>query len=343
MKQYLISPDKKQYKANLHCHSTLSDGRLTPEALKELYQNHGYDILAITDHEMLIPHDELNDPNFLCLHGFEMDVGEAVKKPFKAKRSCHIGLIALSPEQRIQPCYHREKYVYPDRTHYRALLQYDRSLPDYVRDISPAGITDIMEKAAEQGFFVVYNHPTWGMQTYEEYTRYFGMHAVEIFNGGSLVQGYDDVDTRVFDDLLRKGRRVSCIGADDNHNLYQAGDPLWDSGLAFTMILAPSLDYCAVTDALMKGNFYASTGPLIEKLWLEDGRIHIRCSAAASVRCNYGVRRAEIAYAQKEPLKEAVFTLLPDDLYFRITVIDKQGKKACTNGYFTEDIYKGED
>ena len=24
---YLISPDKKQYKANLHCHSTLSDGK----------------------------------------------------------------------------------------------------------------------------------------------------------------------------------------------------------------------------------------------------------------------------------------------------------------------------
>ena len=30
-----ISKDKKQFKANLHCHSTISDGRLTPEELKE--------------------------------------------------------------------------------------------------------------------------------------------------------------------------------------------------------------------------------------------------------------------------------------------------------------------
>ena len=48
---YLISPYKKQYKANLHCHSTLSDGKKTPEELREMYKSHGYSILAITDHE----------------------------------------------------------------------------------------------------------------------------------------------------------------------------------------------------------------------------------------------------------------------------------------------------
>ena len=31
---YLISPHKKQFKANLHCHSNYSDGKLTPEQLK---------------------------------------------------------------------------------------------------------------------------------------------------------------------------------------------------------------------------------------------------------------------------------------------------------------------
>ena len=35
---YLISPLKKQYKANLHSHSTISDGKKTPEELKELYK-----------------------------------------------------------------------------------------------------------------------------------------------------------------------------------------------------------------------------------------------------------------------------------------------------------------
>ena len=46
-----ISPGARQYKANLHCHSNLSDGRLTPEELVRAYREQGYSILAITDHE----------------------------------------------------------------------------------------------------------------------------------------------------------------------------------------------------------------------------------------------------------------------------------------------------
>ena len=46
----LLSKDKKQYKANLHSHSNLSDGKLSPTEMKELYKANGYDILAITDH-----------------------------------------------------------------------------------------------------------------------------------------------------------------------------------------------------------------------------------------------------------------------------------------------------
>ena len=68
---YLISPDKKQYKANLHCHSTCSDGKKTPEELKELYKSHGYSILAITDHETPKSHNELTDDEFLMLTGYE--------------------------------------------------------------------------------------------------------------------------------------------------------------------------------------------------------------------------------------------------------------------------------
>ena len=41
-----ISKDKKQFKANLHCHSTISDGKLTPEELKEAYKAQGYSVLG---------------------------------------------------------------------------------------------------------------------------------------------------------------------------------------------------------------------------------------------------------------------------------------------------------
>jgi hypothetical protein len=40
----------KRYKANLHTHSTKSDGLETPEKVISLYKERGYSILAITDH-----------------------------------------------------------------------------------------------------------------------------------------------------------------------------------------------------------------------------------------------------------------------------------------------------
>ncbi len=39
--------------AELHCHSTNSDGELTPEEVVALYEKKGYDVLAITDHDVL--------------------------------------------------------------------------------------------------------------------------------------------------------------------------------------------------------------------------------------------------------------------------------------------------
>lgn len=40
------------YKANLHCHTTLSDGKLTPEEIKEAYKSRGYQVVAFTDHRV---------------------------------------------------------------------------------------------------------------------------------------------------------------------------------------------------------------------------------------------------------------------------------------------------
>ena len=61
------------YKANLHRHTTHSDGRLTPQQVKEYYKAHGYSVIAYTDHNVLLDHRDLNDPEFLALVGIEVD------------------------------------------------------------------------------------------------------------------------------------------------------------------------------------------------------------------------------------------------------------------------------
>ena len=67
-----ISPSAKQYKANLHSHSTLSDGKLSPEALIRAYRERGYSVLAITDHEAPYDHSAASDKDFLMITGWQM-------------------------------------------------------------------------------------------------------------------------------------------------------------------------------------------------------------------------------------------------------------------------------
>ncbi len=44
MRKYLLPETGNFYKANLHCHTTLSDAKRTPEEVKALYQKKGYSV-----------------------------------------------------------------------------------------------------------------------------------------------------------------------------------------------------------------------------------------------------------------------------------------------------------
>ena len=71
---YLLPEKGNFYKANLHCHTVVSDGALTPEQVKEAYQKEGYSIVAFTDHRQYCKHEELNDDRFLSIAAFEADI-----------------------------------------------------------------------------------------------------------------------------------------------------------------------------------------------------------------------------------------------------------------------------
>ena len=58
MKKYLLPQNGKFFKANLHSHSTFSDGALTPEEMKNAYKEQGYSIIAYTDHDLMFHHRE---------------------------------------------------------------------------------------------------------------------------------------------------------------------------------------------------------------------------------------------------------------------------------------------
>ena len=152
MKKYLLPKDGNFYKANLHCHSTVSDGKWTVEEIKKNYMEQGYSIVAYTDHDVLIPHPELNDDKFLALNGLEFGIGEGVKSG-KISRTCHFCAIALEPDNITQPCWHREKYQFHNAVNYRNKVVFDDSEADWEREYSPEYINKMMENCREKGFY----------------------------------------------------------------------------------------------------------------------------------------------------------------------------------------------
>ena len=339
MRKYLLPENGNFYKVNLHCHSNFSDGRKSPEEIKARYKELGYSAVAFTDHEILVPHPELNDDDFIALNGFEMSIDEPEVNAKGYRKCCHICFVALDPDNLTQPCWHRNGYVWGNAVSHKDKVVFDESEPDYVRRYGAEGVSEAMKICRDKGFFVTYNHPTWSLEDYEDYMNYDGMHAFEMFNGGCIAAGYDDYNPRVYDDMLRAGKKIFCIGADDNHNGRPDSSRHSDSGWTWTTVKADKLDYRTITDALLKGEFYATEGPEIYDLWFEDDKLHIRCSAADRICCNYKSRSAEIALAENgELVSEATFNFPEHRGYARITVIDAQGRHACTNAIFYEDL-----
>ena len=101
MRKYLLPESGNFYKANLHCHTNVSDGKWTPEKVKEEYKKMGYSVIAYTDHNIMLPHPDLTDDSFLALTGYEINIStprdENGNTPGGYK-TCHICLIAPNAE-----------------------------------------------------------------------------------------------------------------------------------------------------------------------------------------------------------------------------------------------------
>jgi len=340
MKKYLL-PNSNSYKANLHCHSTITDGVWTPEQIKEEYQKRGYSIVAYTDHSMMIDHHKkLSDDKFLALRGYEAGIAQAAKdKTTKTIRTCHICVIALDPDNLVQPCYNQKGIDHWKHYNKPAVdwVIYDKEKPEFEFFYSPEVISRFMEECSKEGFFVTYNHPSWSMETCDQYLNYHGMHAVEMCNYGCYEAGYEDYNPYIYDQILRGGERIYCIGADDNHN--RGENPEHDSFGAFTVIRAEKLDYKTITDAMLRGDMYASQGPEIHSLYIEDGKLYVTSSEAKRIYISTEQRYSSCVYGKcGECITSAVFDLPEDYGYVRVTVEDKEGHHANTRAYFEDEL-----
>ena len=331
-KSNLLPQVDRYFKANLHTHSTISDGKLTPEEVKDAYKALGYQILCITDHNTIANHSDMNDPDFLMLTGMEININAPSINSVGAK-TYHMNLIAKKPDNIWSPSKVFRKH--PAAAEYEDKMQCEEM--DLQYDID--SVNAMIAKANEKGFLVMYNHPSWSCQNYLDYAPLKGLWGMELRNTECCLLGYNENNFRVYRDLLMLGNRIYPLGTDDMHRPRALGQ-------SWIMVGASDLSYSSVITALEKGDFYMSCGPEITSLRIEGDVLKVTCSDAQRINLETYGRFARVVNAEDAPLREAEFPL---DAFFAkvdgdpnaciyITVTAPDGSYAATRAYFLEEL-----
>ena len=339
MKKLLFPTAKNLYKANMHTHTVFSDGKLTAEQIRDLYTSLGYQIVAFTDHEVCAAHPELAREDFLPITSYELAVNPSADRDRKVTDKCyHMNLFARDPENTRHICFDRG-YVRDRWPCSKAEIQ---NHTEENRVYTTEFVNRVLREAREEGWLVSLNHPTWSMQTKEDYIDLEGIWGVEVYNNECVRIGYAEYNERVYEEMLHAGKSLFPLATDDIHKAESAGG-------GWLKISADELRYDDVFNALEQGDFYASTGPEIIAISIEGSKLTVACSPCRSVRVNTELRCAFRADRTEDaPLTEAEIDLQKwldlcpegqeDRAFIRITATDEQGNMAWTRAYFRSEL-----
>ena len=311
MKKYLLPEQGNLYKACLHSHTTLSDGYHSPERMKEIYKERGYHILSITDHGKLVDHSALSDDDFMMLTGIEYWVGGGDAKIGDRERAMEFNLFAKDPHNTSLECFAAKP-----------------------KEFSLEYMQFVIDTANANGFLVSLNHPICSYLNTDFIRQLDGLMSLEIYNQDAILCGVNEYGLTMYEELLCHGKPWCCVASDDSHGTPSLAYP----AQGFVMIKADELKYEKIIAALEAGNFYASTGPIIEEIYVEDGEAHIKCSPVKYIGMATNNHRggAKRAKQPDEYLTEASFKIKDGLTYIRFDIQDEHGNWAHTRGYFPD-------
>ena len=342
MRQYLLPETGRFFKVNLHAHTVFSDGRQTPEEVKAIYREMGYSAVAFTDHELMLDHSDLTDENFVALTAYEYGFDLYKKNTFSAVYpgdlktrehavKVHLNLYSKDPHDIRMVCCDLN-YIWGNAAKYRDRAQTVGD-PHYKRIYSVDGVNEVIREARKRNMLVVYNHPNWSLNERDFYCGLQNLTGLEIINGAAGLDSDMEETPHVYQEMMRAGQRIVCVAGDDNHAPS-------DCGLAWTTVKAEKLSYEDLISGVERGNCYASSGPAITDLYVEDGKVTVKTSDAVAIILHTVGRRT--AFKRKKPgeppVTDATFSLDPNDVTFRISVRDAAGNHAYTRYYYFDEL-----
>ena len=165
------------YKANLHTHSTNSDGKYTPEELIDLYKKADYDVLCFSDHHKTNDVSSYDSKGMTLLSGIEMHP--------MGPRDIKWHILAIGVPH---------GFTYNE-----------------------AGTgQEAIDLALQKQAAVFCAHPYWCGLTSGEVATLDGICGIEVYNSSCRKIGRE-YNMPIWDELLDAGKRYTALAVDDTH------------------------------------------------------------------------------------------------------------------------------
>jgi hypothetical protein len=299
-------------RGNVHTHTTRSDGTSAPEDVATWYRDHGYQFLAITDHNLLIDPAELQRierQGFVLIPGDEItSIGGGVP--------VHVNGVCISHA------------IHGGRFRTR-----DAALDSAVRAVRA------------QGGVPIVNHPNyrWALAT-RDIAQVAGALFMEIWSGHPSVNNDGDArhssNQTKWDELLALGRTAFALAVDDMHHLRLPAHRPRASlpGRGFIETFGAETTKPAICRALSEGRFYASSGPRLKRIAIDGSTLTVWVEGRGA-KVEF-IGEGGKVLASKEPQAgegssggfPVAYTLHGDEMYVRAKVTEN-GASAWTQAY----------
>lgn len=333
----------KWFKGNTHTHTLWSDGNDFPEMVIDWYKTRGYDFLALSDHNIL------QAKELWMGVGAVEKRHKALGKPTMEKYRARFGddwvitrMKDGAEEVRLrQMSEYGPKFEEPGKflllkaeevtasfnnapIHMNALNVQEEIQPvkDHVsiQETMRANLKLVRAQAERLGIPMIthINHPNfrWAL-TAEDLAAVLEENYFEIYNGHPGINWLGDAarvgHEKLWDvaNTLRitqfKAPPLYGVGSDDSHHYHgEESSP----GRGWIMVRAASLQPAALMEAMKTGDFYASSGIVLDDVRFADGtlRIHIRAEPGVTYTTRIlGTEKGFDASTQEETMPKGDF------------------------------------
>jgi hypothetical protein len=352
--------NRKWFKGNLHTHSYWSDGDEFPEMIMDWYKGKGYDFVALTDHNILAEGEKwiVVRKGKVYEEGFDKYLGKFGEQWVTYKRDTGRIQVKLKTFDEYKPKFEDESFliiqseeitdkfdgkpIHINATNVRKLIPPQGG--ESVTNVMQRNVDAVLKQRQETGapMFPHINHPNFHYAiTLEDMIGLRGERFFEVYNGHPQVHNYGDSvrpGTEFMWDKIniayhRKNQPLMYgLATDDSHNYHLFGTTYSNAGRGWVMVLADTLSPASLIRAMEEGQFYATTGVILDEIKVAFGALRVDVKEEPGV--NYEIQFIG-ATAQEQDARvlktvsgsEATIELLDSYIFVRAKVTSDKLKE----------------